>query len=71
MNSTKQPTVRAINAHTFAGTGYCYVSTATGRPLFRISRARTRKGVIEGRIVNGSDKVWEVIPADATIHLSW
>ncbi len=65
----KQPTVREINSHTFAGTAYCYVDLPDGRRI-RISRARTRKGVVEGRVILGSDKDWEVIPATAVVELS-
>jgi hypothetical protein len=65
----KQPTVRQINAHTFAGSGSCYVDLPDGRRL-RIARARTRKGVIEGRVIIGSARDWEVIPAGSQIELS-
>jgi hypothetical protein len=64
----KQPTVRQINAHVFAGTGSCYIYSE-GQPTLRISRARTRKGVVEGRVITGSTKEWETIPADAEIDL--
>lgn len=61
-------TVREINAHLWAGTGSCYVTTEEGQ-RFRISRVRTRKGMVEGRIINGSARVWEWIPSDATVEL--
>ena len=63
-----QPTVRQINAHVFAGTGSCYIDLPDGR-RFRISRARTRAGVIEGKVIMGSDKDWETIPAASYIEL--
>ena len=66
----KQPTVREINAHVFAGTAYCYVNLPDGRRL-RISRARTHKGVVEGRVILGSERDWEPIPADAVVELSY
>jgi hypothetical protein len=31
--------------------------------------ARTRRGVVEGRVILGSAKDWEVIPADAVVEL--
>lgn len=69
--STKpsQPTVRKINSHLFGGSHYCYIDLPDGRRL-RISRARTRKGVVEGRVILGSEKDWETIPADAAVELS-
>jgi hypothetical protein len=71
----KQPTVRQINEHTFAGTGVCVVY-AQGWQM-RISRARTRNGVKEGRVVNwhgergpeGGLHDWHPIPADAVVEL--
>lgn len=63
------PSVRKINAHLWAATGYCYIDLPDGRRI-RISRARTRKGVVEGRIINGSKKTWEVIPAGSHVELS-
>ena len=65
----KQPTVREINAHLASMTGYCYVDLPDGGRL-RISRARTRKGVVEGRVILGSSKDWAVVPANAIIELS-
>jgi hypothetical protein len=65
----KQPTVRKINDHLWCGQHYCYVDLPDGRRL-RISRARTRKGVLEGRVIIGSEKDWEVIPPTARIELS-
>lgn len=73
MNQT-QPTVRQINAHLMSGSNYCYVS-GEGFGL-RISRARTRKGITEGRVVNGERadgsklNEWEPIPATATVELA-
>ena len=68
MKTTTQPTVREFNSHLASCSSYCYVY---GEGFsFRISRARTRKGVVEGRVINGSPKDWEVIPADATVELS-
>jgi hypothetical protein len=66
---TKQPTARQINAHLASMTSYCYVNLPNGNRL-RISRARTRHGVLEGRIILGSPKTWEIIPATATVELS-
>ncbi len=65
----KTPSVREINEHLFGGSRYCYVNLPDGRRL-RISRARTRKGVLEGRIVLGSDKEWETIPEGSKVELS-
>lgn len=65
----KRPTVREINAHLWGGSAYCYVDLPDGRRL-RISRARTRKGVVEGRVILGSEKDWEVIPFGAIVDLS-
>ena len=68
----KQPTVRKINSHVFGGTGYCYVSLPDGRRM-RISWARSRKGIVEGRVINTSGwtpKTWEQIPANAVVELS-
>jgi len=60
---TKQWTVRQINQHTFCGQGYCYVYLVDGRVL-RITRARTRQGVVEGRVL---ERGWEVIPFASAI----
>jgi hypothetical protein len=68
LQKMKQPTVREINAHVFAGTGNCYVYRA-GKPTLRIGRARTRKGVVEGRVIVGSSNEWEPIPPDAVVEL--
>lgn len=65
----KQPTVRQINGHLASCSSYCYVDLPDGRRL-RISRARSRRGVVEGPIILGSEKDWEVIPADAVVELS-
>lgn len=65
----KQVTVREINAHLQSDTAYCYVTRADGSN-FRIARARTRNGVMEGRVINGSPKEWEMIPAGATSSLT-
>ena len=64
----EQPSVKAINAHVFAGTGSCYIDTRDGR-RFRISRARTRKGIVEGRVICGSSREWEPIPAHASVEM--
>jgi hypothetical protein len=70
----KQPTVRQINEHLQGGTKYCYVYNAEGNCLMRISRARTRQGVVEGRVIGyfgrGAYKPWHVIPTDASIALT-
>jgi hypothetical protein len=74
MQNTNQPTVRQINAHLASCSSYCCVYGTTYS--FRISRARSRNGVVEGRIINGnwqdarSPKDWEVIPADAVVELT-
>lgn len=65
----KQVTVREINSHLESDTAYCYVARADGSN-FRIARARTRKGVMEGRVINGSQKEWETIPAGSMSNLS-
>ena len=61
--------VRRINAHLWAATGYCYVTRADGT-RFRVSRVRTNRGILEGRVINGSDKIWERIEAGNHIELS-
>lgn len=63
----KQPTVRQINAHVWAGTRACYIDLPDGRRL-RIARARTRKGIVEGRVILGSKKDWEPIPSTAQVE---
>ena len=82
MNSTQQPTVRQINSHVFAGTGYCMVY-ADGWQA-RINWSRTRNGVKQGRVINwsilgpkppetavdGMGMSWVTIPADARVELS-
>jgi hypothetical protein len=65
----KQPTARQINAHLASMSSYCYVNLPNGNRL-RISHARTRNGVLEGRVILGSPKVWEVIPSTAIVELS-
>lgn len=76
---TPQPTVRQINAHLASMTSYCMVY-ATGFQM-RISRARTFKGVKQGRVINynysgraastvGPIADWEPIPTDATVELT-
>lgn len=64
------PTVREINAHLASYSAYCYVDLPDGRRL-RISRARTRKGVVEGRVIIGSEKTWEAIRAGSSVELSY
>jgi hypothetical protein len=64
----KQPTPREINRHLWAATGYCYVTLPDGRRL-RISRVRTVRGLLMGRVISGSERVWEKIPPDAVIEL--
>lgn len=64
-----RPTVREINARLDTLRGYCYIDLPHGRRI-RVSRVRTRNGVMEGRVIIGSDKTWEKIPADAIIELS-
>ena len=65
----RETTVRAINAHLWAGVGACYVDLPDGRRI-RVSRVRTRRGVIEGRVILGSARVWETIPPDAEVELT-
>jgi hypothetical protein len=67
----KQPTPREINQHLWAATGYCYVTLPDGR-RFRVSRVRTMRGVLKGRVItgSGSEKFWEAIPPDAVIELT-
>jgi hypothetical protein len=67
--NTKQTTVREINAHVFAGTGYCVIRMNDGSAV-RISRAKTQSGQKMGRVVNGSPLAWIAIPEDAVIELS-
>jgi hypothetical protein len=67
----KQPTVREINAHVFAGVGAAYIQTKDGI-RFRVSRVRTRNGTVEGKVINGNVhwlKEWHPIPADADVEL--
>lgn len=64
-----KPTVREINSHLASYSAYCYVDLPDGRRL-RISRARTRKGVVEGRVILGSPNDWEPIPAESRVDLS-
>lgn len=64
MNGIKQPTVRAINENVISG--YVYVYSAD--ECVRIIRARTRKGVLEGRVLGTGS--WVAIPATASIELS-
>lgn len=61
-------TVREINGHLWAGAGSCYVDLPDGRRI-RVSRVRTRRGMVEGRVITGSSRVWEEIPADAEVEL--
>lgn len=63
------PSVGKINAHLWAATGYCYIDLPNGRRI-RISRARTRNGVVEGRVISGSKKTWEPIPLGSRVELS-
>lgn len=75
--------MREINSHVFTGTGYCVVYTNEWQS--RITWARTRKGVKEGRVLNinrysetsnpelKEDRMgisWVAIPADARVELS-
>jgi len=69
VKTNQQPTVREINAHLASCSSYCYIDLPGGGRI-RISRARSRKGVVEGRVILGSPKAWEVIPADAVVELS-
>lgn len=82
MKNTQQATVRQINSHLFAGTGYCMIY-ADGWQA-RISWARTNKGTKQGRVINmshGPNAVpevtedrsgmhWVAIPSDAKVELS-
>lgn len=79
MATKQQPTVKEINNHTFAGTGVCVVYVDGFQ--MRISRARTNKGVVEGRVITfsysgrnasnvGPMKDWQAIPVDATVELN-
>jgi hypothetical protein len=67
----KQPTVREINAHEGHGRYYVRVYDANGLYLMRITRARTRKGVLEGRQLAFSGCDWRAIPTTATIRLEY
>lgn len=64
----RQPTVREINSHLASCSSYCYVDLPDGRRL-RISRARSVKGVVEGRVILGSPRIWEVIPEGSRVEL--
>ena len=59
----KQPTVRQINSHLASMTTYCYVYDAAGNYHMRITRARTRKGELQGRSL-GTGQWVAIIPAD-------
>lgn len=65
MTATRTPSVREINEHLISG--YCYLYRE-GQNTVRLIRARTRKGVLEGRVL-GTGK-WEVIPTEAHVELS-
>ena len=65
---TKRPTVREINDWV-SRDRYCYVYKNDTWAM-RISRARTRKGVLEGRIVSFHDSGWKVIENTDTVLLS-
>lgn len=86
-----QPSVRQINSHVFAGCGYCIVYAQGYCIVYaqgwqaRITWARTRKGIKQGRVLNLSiqgsgpapkrelDRMgmsWVAIPADASVELS-
>lgn len=60
MKTTLNSQARAINAHLASCSSYCYIDLPDGRRL-RVSRIRVRQGVMEGRVINGSPKAWEVI----------
>jgi hypothetical protein len=66
--------VRQINSH-LQGSGSCYIDGPNSKYRFRISRARTRAGVVEGRFVMGrvpegaEVKDWVAIPSDAQVEL--
>lgn len=69
MTSTKNPTVRQINDRLWCGQGYCYI-TFDNRCI-RVSRVRTVKGTLQGRVINGAEPMtWATIPAHARIELS-
>jgi hypothetical protein len=63
-------TTRKVNDHLWCGQAYCYIDLPDGRRI-RISRMRTRNGVREGRVINGSEKDWEPVPDDAVVELSY
>lgn len=63
-------TTRKVNDHVWCGQAYCYIDLPDGRRI-RISRMRTRAGVREGRVINGSAKAWERVPDDAMVELSY
>ncbi len=67
MNSKKQPTVRQINAHLFAGSKYCYIRF--DGECIRIRRAKTVKGILQGHQIGGECK-WVEIPPHASIELT-
>lgn len=67
----KQPTVREINAHLASLRYYVRVYDPNGLYLMRITRARTRKNVLEGRQLAYGGCFWRPIPPDATIRLEY
>lgn len=68
----RQPSVRAINSRLADMRSYCYVylKGSFSTHCVRIARARTRNGVVEGRVICGSPETWIEIPPDATVELS-
>jgi hypothetical protein len=65
----RQITTRAINGHLASMTSYCYIDLPDGRRI-RVSRVRTVRGAVQGRVIMGSPKWWETIPPDAIVELS-
>lgn len=54
---TARQAVKRINSWTWAGAGSCYCDLQDGQRV-RISRARTVKGEVQGRVIIGSPQVW-------------
>jgi hypothetical protein len=66
---TQQPTAREINSHLRTMRGYAYAYSDQGIFLHRFTRARSRKGVLEGRVLGTGE--WTPIPATARVALTW
>lgn len=71
VKTDRQPTVRAINSHVFAGTGYCYVTLPDDKRS-RIGHAKSIKGALYGRVIGFGYALhaYELIPLGSAVELS-